>query len=94
LLASVKTRLTSVAIRIRIRIRICDPDRHQNLIICSVAHYQQFLIILCKLVHKSLRKVANRQTNKQTDNKITYPPSQRYNYIDYIICICVFDCLL
>jgi len=35
---SAEARLTSVTIRIRIRIR--DPDRHQNLIICSSAHCQ------------------------------------------------------
>jgi len=34
--ASAKARLTSVAIRIQIRIP--DPDRHQNLIICSLVN--------------------------------------------------------
>jgi len=34
-------RLTSVAIRNQIRIR--DPDRQQNLIICSMAHCQPSL---------------------------------------------------
>jgi len=41
---SANARLTSVAIRIRIR----DPDRHQNLIICSLTHCQPFLKISCK----------------------------------------------
>jgi len=35
---SAKASLTSVTTRIRTRIRIRDPDRHQNLIICSMAH--------------------------------------------------------
>ena len=58
---SAKARITSVVIQICIR----DPDRHQNLIICSLAHCQPSLQISCKSVHKFLRKVANRQTNKQ-----------------------------
>jgi len=53
--------ITSVAIRIRIP----DPDRHQNLIIWSLAHCQPSLKISCKSVRKFLRKVANRQTDKQ-----------------------------
>jgi len=40
-----------------------DPDRHQNLIICSLAHCQPSLKISCKSVSKFLRKVANRHTN-------------------------------
>jgi len=63
---------TCVAIRIRIRKRICirirDPDRHQNLIICSLAHCQSSLKISCKSVRKFLRNVDNRQTDRQTDN--------------------------
>ena len=61
--SSVKARLTSVAIRIR----ISDPDCHENLIICfcSLAHCQPSLKISCKSVCKFLRKVANRQTDKQ-----------------------------
>jgi len=58
---SAKARLTSVAIRIRIRIR--DPNHHQNLIICSLAHCQPFLKISCKSVQTFSPKVANRQTN-------------------------------
>ena len=54
--AFAKARLTSVAIRIRIR----DPDGHQNLIICSFAHYQPSLKISCKSAQKFLHKVANR----------------------------------
>jgi len=64
---------TCVAIRIRIRKRICirirDPDRHQNLIICSLAHCQSSLKISCKSVRKFLRNVDNRQTDRQTDRQ-------------------------
>jgi len=51
---SAKARLTSLAIwiGIRIRIRIHDPDRHQNLIICWLAHCQHSLKISCKSVRK------------------------------------------
>jgi len=54
-----------IRIVIRIRIRIPDRNRHQNLIVCSSAHCQPFLKISCKSVQKFLRKVANRQTDKQ-----------------------------
>ena len=66
---SAKARLTSVAIRIRTRIPSRDPDRHQNLNICSLAHCQPSLKIACKSVQKFLRKVANRQTDRQTDRQ-------------------------
>jgi len=47
-----------------------DPDRHQNLTICSLSHCQLSLKISCKSVWKFfLRKVANRQTNRQTKRK-------------------------
>ena len=46
-----------------------DPDRHQNLSICSLAHCQPSLKILCKSVWKLLRKVLNKQTDKQTDRQ-------------------------
>jgi len=46
-----------------------DPNRHQNLIICSLAHCQPSLKILRKSVRKFLRKVANRQTDRQTDRQ-------------------------
>jgi len=62
---SAKARLTCVAIRIRIHLRISDPDRHQNLIICSLACCQPSSKILCKSLRKFMRKVANRQTNRQ-----------------------------
>ena len=42
---------------------ICDPDHHQNLIICSLAHCQRSVKMSCKSVQKFLHKVANRQTN-------------------------------
>jgi len=61
---STKAYLASVAIRIR------DPDRHQNLVICSLAHWQPSLKISCKSIWKFLRKVANRQTNKQRQLRI------------------------
>ena len=54
-----------------------DPDRHQNLIICSLAHCQPSMKISWKSDRKFLRKVANRQTDKQTTT-ITYPPWRRY----------------
>ena len=63
---------TSYGIAIRILIR--DPDRHQNLIICSLAHCQLSLTISGKSVREFLSEVANRQqTDKQTNNdeKIT-----------------------
>jgi len=44
------------------------PDRHQNLIFYSLAHCQPSLKISCKFVRKFLHKVANRQTDKQTNN--------------------------
>jgi len=56
---SAKARITSVVIQIRIR----DPDRHQNLTICSLAHCRPSLKISRKSIYKFLRKVANRQTN-------------------------------
>ena len=61
---SAKARLTCVAIRIQISIRIRDPDRHQNLIICSLAHCLPSLKISYNLF-KFLCKVANRKTDKQ-----------------------------
>ena len=42
-----------------------DPDRHQNLIVCSLAHYQSSLKISCKSYRKILCKFANRRTDKQ-----------------------------
>jgi len=53
---SAKTRVTWIG----------DPDRHQSLIICSLAHCQSSLKISFKSVRKFLRKVANRQTDRQT----------------------------
>jgi len=65
---STKARLTSVAISIPIHIRIPYLDRHRNLIICSLSHCQPSLKISCKSVWKFLRKVANKQTYRQTNN--------------------------
>jgi len=53
---SAKARLASVVIRIR------DPDRHQNLVICLLAHCQPSVNISCNSVQTFLLKVANRQT--------------------------------
>jgi len=47
-----------------------DPDRHQNLTVCSSAHYQRSLQVSCQSVGKFLRKVANRQTDRQTDKEV------------------------
>jgi len=62
---SAKARVTSVAIWISTR----DLNRDQNLIICSLAHCQPCRKISCKSIHKFLRKVANRQTDKQTNKQ-------------------------
>ena len=45
-----------------------DLDRHQNLIICSLAHCQPSLKISCKYIWKFLHKVVNRQTNNEESN--------------------------
>ena len=58
-------RLTSVAIRIRIR----HSDRRRNVVICSMVHCQPCPKISCKSVQKFLRKVANRQTDRQTNKQ-------------------------
>jgi len=61
---SAKARLTSVVIRILIRLR--DSDRHQNLIIYSMALCQPSLKISCKSVRKFLSKLlTDTQTDKQ-----------------------------
>ena len=59
-----------IRIRIRIRTLIRDPDRHQNLTICSLAR-QPYLKISCKSVWTFLRKVADRQSGKKTDRQTT-----------------------
>ena len=46
-----------------------DPDHHENLIICSLAHCQPSQKLSCKSVQKFLCKVANRETTT-----IMYPP--------------------
>jgi len=51
------------------RVRIRDPDRHQNLITYFIAHCQPSLKISCKSVQKILRKVANRQPDRQTNKQ-------------------------
>jgi len=47
-----------------------DVDRHQNVIICSLAHCQRSLQISCRSVWSFLRKVANKQSDKQTNNDV------------------------
>ena len=50
-----------------------DPDCHQNLIICSMAHCQPSLKIPCISFWKFFAKLlTDRQTNKQT-RTIKYP---------------------
>ena len=44
---------------------IPDPDRHQNLITCSLARCQPSLKISRTSVRKFARKVADKQTDKQ-----------------------------
>ena len=46
-----------------------DPDRHRNLSICSLAHSQTSVKISCKSVWKFLRKVGNRQTENNDENR-------------------------
>ena len=53
-----------------------DPNRHQNLNVCSLDRCQPSLKISCKSAWKFLCKVANRQTDKQTMTK-TYPAWRR-----------------
>jgi len=66
---SVGTRSTgTVHTSTKARFRIPDTDRHQNLIISSLAHCQPSLKITCKSVRKFLREVANKQTDKQSNN--------------------------
>jgi len=66
---SAKARLTSVVIWIRIRIP--DPDRHQNLIVSSLANSQPSLKISRKYVRKFLREVANKQRDKHENRQTT-----------------------
>jgi len=57
----------------QIRLGVLNPDlwfdRHQNLIVCSLAHCQLSLQISCKSVWKFLHKVANGHTDRQTDRQ-------------------------
>jgi len=59
---SIATVHTSAKARLTI-IRISDPDRHQNLIICSLAHCQPSLEISCKSIRIFLRKVTKKKAN-------------------------------
>jgi len=61
---STKLRLTDVVTQIH------DPDHHQNLIICSLAHCQPSRKISCKSIWKFLCKVANRQRERQTNKRL------------------------
>jgi len=79
---SAKARPTSVMtwirIHIQVHIQIPDPDRHQNLIICSLAHCQPTLKISCKSIWKFLCKVAN---GRQTDSRDRQTNNDDYKYI-------------
>jgi len=67
---STKAHLTSVAILIRIQICtwIREPDHHQNLIICSLAHCQPFLKFHANPFGNFC---ANLLTDRQTDRQMT-----------------------
>jgi len=92
---SATSRLTSVAIQIRIR----DSDRHQYLVVYSLAHCQASLKIPYKSVRKFLRKVANKQTDKQINND-DYITSlaeviiaQEYHFLVYTVwCLQAMQC--
>jgi len=66
---SARVRLTSVVMWICIQVWIPDPDRHQNLIICSSAHCQPSLKVFCDGSFCA-KLLTNRQTNN--DENITY----------------------
>ena len=42
-----------------------NPEDHQNVIICSLSHYQHLLKISLKSVHNFWSYLAKKQTNKQ-----------------------------
>ena len=63
---STKARFTSITILIHMQIP--NLDRLQNIIICSFDHCRPSLKISCESFRKFLRKVANKQTDKQTNN--------------------------
>jgi len=65
-------------------IRIRDPERHQNLVICALAHCQPSLKVSCKSVQTFLRKVANGQTNRQRRLHILLGGGNIYNFIRHI----------
>jgi len=62
---SAKVRLTSVVIQIH------EPDRHQNVIICSLVHCQPSLKISCDLFGSffCVKLLTDRQTDKQTNKQ-------------------------
>jgi len=66
------------------------PDRHQNLILCSLAYCPHSLKISCKYVQKFLCKVANGQTDRQTTT-ITYPPWWTVEVITFNYCAALFS---
>ena len=71
------TRSTRTAVHTSAKAHTDDPDRHQNLIICSFAHCQPPLKFHANPFWQCLHKVANRQTNKDDD----YMTSM-YMYLD------------
>ena len=64
-----------------------DKDRHQNLTVCSLANCQRSLKISYKSVPKFLRKVANRQTNRQANNDYLHILIGGANYDDLVVAI-------
>ena len=85
---STKVHLTSVAIRIRIQ--IFDPDRHQNLIICSLSHCLSSLKISCKSISKFFcaKLLTDRQTTN--DENITSLAEVMLNMYSMILCNSLF----
>jgi len=71
-----------------------DPDRHQNLVICSLAHCQPSLKISCKSVRKFWRKVANRQTDTQTNDDDYISSLAEVIIIVVVVVIIKQNCLL
>jgi len=62
----------------RILTQIRDPDRQQNLIICSLAHCQRSLKISRKSVRSFFAKLlTDRQTDKQVRQQDAYPTTRR-----------------
>ena len=57
-----------------------NPEHHQNVIVCSLSHYQHFLKTSSKSVHNFWSYLANKQTDKQS-NKQTDKRRQKHNLL-------------